>query len=300
MKRSYRAGLMLRTAARAAFTLVELLVVMAIIAILFGLTTAGVMQYLRKVPDVTTRNDIGQLSNSLETFKTKFKLYPPSAIFLANDPAAYSGNNAQAPFAFRQQSLRYLTSMWPRIFSNGQPVDWTGAGANSSYATILEGDQCLVFFLRGINGTGFSTNGINPTQLGGNRVGPFFEFSPSRLAVIQTHTVGDNVIFPSYIDAYSIGAIQGSPYLYFSSGLTRNGYGSDCPTFMPAPYSKPKANVADPLQFYNPDTFQIISAGRNLQFGPGGTWTPANAAVIGVAGFDDLSNFHGEMMGVNN
>src|SRR5439155_2628266 len=90
---------------RAGFTLIELLVVIAIIAILVALTTAGVYRYFQKIPEIKTRNDIAQLATSLETFRGKYKFYPPSPLYLANNLANYSGNSVSAPLAFRQASL---------------------------------------------------------------------------------------------------------------------------------------------------------------------------------------------------
>ena len=104
---------------RAGFTLVELMVVVAIIAILVALTTAAVMKYLAKIPEITTRNEITQMSTALETFHARYKVYPPSALYLSNDPANYGKTSANAPFAFRQRSLQYIKSIWNRI-------DWGG------------------------------------------------------------------------------------------------------------------------------------------------------------------------------
>ena len=57
-------------------------------------------------------------------------------------------------------------------------------------------------------------------------------------------------------------------------------------------------------QYWNPRSFQIISAGPDKAFGPGGIpdvngvpalWGPGNPAV--GAGEDDLSNFHDARLG---
>ena len=51
-----------RRTARPAFTLVELLAVIAIIAVLIGLTTAAVQKVRVRTLEVRTRNDISQLA----------------------------------------------------------------------------------------------------------------------------------------------------------------------------------------------------------------------------------------------
>ena len=43
---------------------------------------------------------------------------------------------------------------------------------------------------------------------------------------------------------------------------------------------------------------ELISAGQDRQFGPGGEWTPATAAAIPAAGKDDVANFHPNLLGV--
>ena len=93
-------------------------------------------------------------------------------------------------------------------------------------------------------------------------------------------------------------------YAYFSSGTAQNKYdaysalGHDCNSLTTmAPYfNQPTAGGA--YQFYHPDTFQIISAGRDKNFGPGGQWTSADGASMGVGGMDNISNFYDAKLGV--
>jgi prepilin-type N-terminal cleavage/methylation domain-containing protein len=268
---------------RAAFTLVELLVVIAIIAILMGLTIAAVMRFLGKSEEVTAANDITQMTTALATFKQDFKVEnPPSRLLLSNARADYNpvtpddGNNA-----LRQQSLAYLGRMFPRLDWNAG-IDWTGAANPKALGpTILEGDQCLVFFLGGIqqNGAciGFSTNPRNPTLPGGTRKGPYFEGFQTASKRLKARTGP----FLSFFDPFE----KGQPYIYFSSGNRRNGYSAVKWNNAVEPYYR----SANPKQYENPNTFQIISAGKNGAFGPGGQWDPSSGAT--GAGVDDLSNF---------
>jgi prepilin-type N-terminal cleavage/methylation domain-containing protein len=287
--------LRIRSGRRTGFTLIELIVVVAIIAVLVSLLAAGVMAYMRKIPDINTVNEIRQLAVGVEAFKTKYKVYPPSTITLSNIQA-----NIDAT------SLAYIYAIWPRI--DVTQTSWPAT------PVTLRGDQCLVYFLQGPAGTGFSTNPQNPTQLTGGRVGPFFTFDQGRLVFYPT-----GAAVPSYVDPYLKATTtfpNGTPYAYFSSGRSTNGYSPlDCSALGVSAYYQ--AGTAPP-QYYNASTFQIISAGRDGVFGPGtapaapGTpWSPVNAPnyemipgsavnYLGVPGngLDDYSNFYESQLGV--
>jgi prepilin-type N-terminal cleavage/methylation domain-containing protein len=283
-----------RLTERRGFSLIELLVVIAIIGILVSLTASAIMPMIRKGPEMQTINDIRQLNASLDTFKNEYKTYPPSRIFLSNNPGDYS---SAPPASIQAESLSYLQHIWPKIFDKDPrtglpvPVDWKGAQG------LLQGDQCLVFFLGGIQTAdgpiGFSTNPRDPTALptmpGETRKGPFFNFDSTRLTAPSTRKPPFNSTALVYLDVY------GTPYAFFSSPKGANRYnalplptaaiGGDCPSLNVSPYAK---NTGPLFQFYNPDTVQIISAGKDMQFGPGGT-VPPGTPVQGV-GADDFSN----------
>src|SRR5579871_6767930 len=87
---------------RTAFTLVELLVVILIIAIMFALAAGAVVKALGKADEVRARNDITQLANGIAAFKTQFQVsYVPDMIVL---PPGYDPGTQQ-----------YFSSLFPRI-----------------------------------------------------------------------------------------------------------------------------------------------------------------------------------------
>jgi prepilin-type N-terminal cleavage/methylation domain-containing protein len=125
---------------------------------------------------------------------------------------------------------------WPNPWSS------TSTPPGPPPSVVLEGDQCLVFFLGGmpatLNGilscTGFSKNQFNPAM---PRLSPnedrfkFYDFDSGRLAPLPTSqntsiaitrgaTPGPySPVFPSYLDQ------EGQlPFLYFSSYRSTNGY----------------------------------------------------------------------------
>ena len=90
------------------------------------------------------------------------------------------------------------------------------------------------------------------------------------------------------------------PYVYFSGNNMKNGYDTMnyasgttpvnthyglSPSFM-------HPGVA-PIVYYNSDTYQIISAGLDGQFGTGAMWPP----ISGKGNVDDLSNFWDRQLG---
>jgi prepilin-type N-terminal cleavage/methylation domain-containing protein len=286
---------------RPAFTLVELLVVMSIIAILVSLFVGAAIQVLKKVDETRNRNDITQLAEAEVNFQTKFNVdYMPSRIRLLDSGSYDISQNTttgQPNNPLDYDSYNYIKRLWPRLQF---PVDWNQNGVFTD-DVILEGDQCLVFFLGGINGQGFSSNELAPTSPSGSRVGPFFEFKTNRLVDPGRATSPG---YRVYIDAY--GKL---PFAYLSSYKTRNGYNryysattpqSDCASLGVYPYcdrafTDANGNLVPGVQYYNPETFQIISAGYDKKFGPGGAWAPG--AAISVNERDDMANFYENVLG---
>ncbi|MBI1913634.1 MAG: type II secretion system protein [Planctomycetes bacterium] len=313
-----------RKGPRWAFTLIEMLVVIAIIAVLVSLTAGVVLRILGKGPETQRRSDISQLQADFAQFKVTFKLseQPPSRLALRSNILQYDMTDK-----LEKESKEFLVRMFGssvgltgKYDANGNPIPYTLAwagyqtDANGNYIfdangnpipisfpqpMRLSGDQCLVFFLGGItDGTpptcqGFSSNSRNPTALGGDRIGPFYKFESNRLAPSNG--------FYSYNDPY------GRPYAYFSSYKTKNGYNryynayqnSDCANLNVWPYYSAKG------KYHNPESFQIISAGKDTTFGctksgldpndPNPTpWNPGNTSG---AFEDDMSNFYDAVLG---
>jgi prepilin-type N-terminal cleavage/methylation domain-containing protein len=317
---------------RGAFTLIELLIVLAIIGVLASLLMAAVMRTVGKGEEVQARSDISQLAQGIQAFQARYgvKEPPPSRLFLGRSKADYC-SDAPACLTFiskfHQDSYEYLTRVWPRLVWTKNPmtpIAWADPAPTGP--RILEGHQCLVFFLGGIptitsgpGCLGFSSNPTNPALLGGDRIA-FFDFKPIRL-------VDAGGGFLAYKDAYGK-----QPYAYFSSYRTTNNFNrhyallqnSDCFS-LPASdktgktvdkFNKPLSvwpylYAATPIPRYiNPDSFQIICAGQDGIFGPGGDlngtdgntfWVPNSAMYsLGMAGYDDLSNFHDKLLGIPN
>lgn len=294
------------------FTLIELLVVIAIIAVLVGLLTAAAQATRQRMRELQIRNDISQLSTAVQSWKTKYEMpYLPSRIVLRED-GMYGTHANLAVRALENQSIQVLKRIFPRLDTpqlaaargNNPPFlghDWNQDGvitAGDNGAFVLEGDQCLVFFLGGaqLNGAppGFSTNKAYPMRMSAaeQRDPPVFEFPTARLQIVP-HPQSGNAPFLSFMDAN-----RDRPYLYFSA-RQGNDYTPDCPS------SQQWTGVGTPVspyrevmvaRFINRDGFQIICAGADRTFGVGGAWDAATGAPYvntpNNPGRDDFANFH--------
>jgi prepilin-type N-terminal cleavage/methylation domain-containing protein len=300
---------------RQAFTLVELVVVIAIILVLAALLLSAVFKAMTFADELKNTNDIRQIDLAVQTFKTRYNVdYIPSKIFLSNARADYPTSTPATLPDLKYDSLQYLQRLWPRLDWT-KPISWSPSSAPAGMPATLEGNQCLVFFLGGIPSidtatgifkcNGFSTDSTNPTNLSPTVgiVSPFYTFAAERLhlaggpnAAGTTFDTAHSVFF-DYLDSYGT-----RPYAYFSCYKTANGYGrygsSDClllggSSFLP--YGA--AGV-----FQNPNSHQIISAGRDKAFGTSGSsWIPGTASDTyppGNPGADDQANFYNRTLGI--
>ncbi len=319
MKMSRRAGLR-----RVGFTLVELLVVIAIIGILAALIIPAVFYIFRTGKQTVTFNEMLQMDNAIQTFRETYNVdYVPSQIKLCEKFGQYqiSPENGGVENPLDRDSVTFLTRIFPRITDasggtslwSSRGIDWNNDGNYNTPPVVLEGDRCLVFFLGGIplrtpptvSIMGFNTDPRDPAKPNdSNRKPPIMNFDTGRLYVRTTPTPSNPLQlaagtagYPSYLDPYFTGSSvpgQDKPFLYFSNYGINNGYSkygqSDCASFGVNPYCS--ATTA-PVQYYNPKSQQIISAGLDQTFAPGGLYTPANIGAFQAAGKDDQGNFTG-------
>jgi prepilin-type N-terminal cleavage/methylation domain-containing protein len=292
---------MMRTRARArrnAFTFIELLVVVAVIAIMVALLLGAVSKILTLQARTETLSDITQMQQSLETAKAGYNNidFLPSRLILFNDISNYrniaSLPAAQQPIA--QQTADVLRRMFgKRFIQNGTVVNW-GQLVPSTGPAYLRGSECLVFYLGGmqVGGRciGFSRDPLNPTDtVSKDRLGPYFQFKGSRLA---SFFVGRPF---EYADPY------GLPFAYFAP----SGPNNYAPQSIYGAAQLNDDNVhlglvdaynqgGAPKQYYNPNGVQLISAGPDGKKAQGGFGTGGVLALSGAiepAAKDNLTNF---------
>jgi general secretion pathway protein G len=196
--------------------------VIIIIAILIGLLLPAINAAIRTAKNGAVSAEISQLSQAVESFKTRYGNYFPSRLILyenglfnVNSTVVIPGENITEG-ALAQQSIAALRSFFPRVplstTSVPAPVlagngnywyDFNGNGVFDQGSYILHGHECLVFFLGGIplpntqsspptfGVTGFGQDPTNPftnsiignVMYNANRQQPIFEFNPGRLFV---------------------------------------------------------------------------------------------------------------------
>jgi type II secretory pathway pseudopilin PulG len=243
---------------------VELLVVIGIIAVLAGLLTPAVMRAQASARNAAIKAEIDMLHMAIMNYKNEYGSFPPCYV------PTYTGNDA---------ATKHILRLFPRT---------------TSIATELMGSppllpcNALAAWLGG-----YTTNPTSPLKGSGGRQ-TLYDFDQSRLASTDNST--NAALLASRLVYFPTGK-PASPYIYINSGAygttNANGTINTPATFnVPAVYvattsstdqhtPKPTTISPEPQQlvngsfYFNRDTFQILCAGRDEEFGTD----------------DDLSNF---------
>lgn len=265
-----------KTEMRNAFTLIELLVVMSIIGILMALSLVGLNEVRNSYRRVQTTDEMAQIKLAADLFKTKYGVHPP-----------YFGKSTPAGTKFRLCSTyvdphgRHLRDsngqVWPEIdilltvFPN---MDLRDNGlrirniiVTSDMPEMMDPTQLFFFWLTGGSYTeyrGFSKDSkhpfLPPVSPDEHR-SPLLETKPGKFWNRQT---GE---YDGYFRDH-----WGTPYVVH-----------------PVRYSYGVQRTTLPLNGEMKSSFQIVCAGPDKTFGPGGDWKPGEGAYSsGQPGADDM------------
>lgn len=264
---------------RPGFTLIEVLIVIAIIGVLVGLLIPAVNIARRSVQQSAIAFEVEALANAIEQYKNKFGDYPPDGSDLN---------------VFRRHFKKAFPNMVDSEFAALQPPY---SAANNGGA-VMDPSEALVFCLGG-----FSSDPTHPfTGLGGplvaagavyqynaDRTNAFYEFKPQQLSieardvnnVLLTISVDEEMLYGAtatndLMPVYYSGGGRQAPFVYFDSRTYRvNSY---APTALVdagalTPYKSEQRNTnatstpTDAYRFMNERSFQIISAGLDDSYG---------------------------------
>lgn len=276
---------------RSAFTLIEILAVIVVIAILIALLMPALSSARTRVRIAAVKSEISQLETSIGRFKANYNMDPPSSITLYETAANWSSD---AP------SAATIRQLWPQYdFTTNFDINKDGDTADT---INLVGPECLVFFLGGPNSTnavgtttanmggclGFSKNPATPFErTSTSREPSLFDFLPARFSDVD----GDG--FPEYLDSLPS---QTAPYLYYSS-YGGQGYNSQVGTLITNEFALIATNfngLTEPYRqgtaatapYWKSNSYQIISPGFDRKYGFGGAYlstgsdrTPSGSTV---------------------
>jgi prepilin-type N-terminal cleavage/methylation domain-containing protein len=275
---------------RSGFTLVELLVVITIIIILMGLLTPVVMIALGRAKEGRITLEIATLDGAMKAYKEKHGSYPPSD-FVNIGTSGSPQNIALA---------NHLAKAFPRCNVTTEINAILTANPKGTSPA-----QAITFWL-----SGFCTDVEQPISgiaKGLPREAPLFEFDRTRLRAIPgaasaVYDAADTPGVPyvyfaaqnynTHVAAYS-GALgtSASPGTPFDTSVWGQGGAGLVRPYAADPYSPPYSATVTPTPV-NPNSFQIISAGLDGDFGKGGIDDAGSHDPTYVVAYFKQGNFY--------
>jgi prepilin-type N-terminal cleavage/methylation domain-containing protein len=222
--------------ARAAFTLVELMVVIVIIGLITAVSIPVIMQALAKARNAAIKSEIDMLHMAIMNYKNEYGSFPPCA------PGTTSPS----------LPIKHVTRLFPRCTNQLQQLVIASKGTDGAGNTDgtcrnnfdLEPQTALVFWL-----DGYTKNPTSPLIPASAR-SALFDFEEGRKQTVANRFTGH----------YHPTGKSGSPYIYIDSALYS--------AFDYTGGATPGAERVVPFgEFFNKDTFQIICAGRDETYG---------------------------------
>lgn len=103
---------------RSAFTLLEVLVVVAILVVLASVAGIYVFRSYEDAKKDTARTQIRTIENACKQFKLKYSMYPTQLTDLVQPPAI---DGAQTPTPFLEGGMQGISPPWPNVQYQYQP-----------------------------------------------------------------------------------------------------------------------------------------------------------------------------------
>lgn len=255
------------------FTLVEILVVIAIIVILAALLTPVAMRALSTSRNARMGIELAQLDQAIEAYRLEMGDYPPSF-----------GENYSPANRYYTAMEQHLRKCFPNMSKATKDAFYDILVNMQSSGKEISQDEALVLWLSKL-----STDKTNPFRVDGPRK-VFREFDARRLS----DTDGDG------FQAFDAGYAKGTPYVYLDSRTYRLHCSASTAATTQLGASGPRIQPYFDAtgKFMRPTAFQIICAGQDGDFGAAKDIT-FNAAGIPTANhrvFPNSMNYTDEDM----
>lgn len=185
----------------AGFTLVELMVVIAVIGVLASLVVVAAMKAIPAARRAAIGMEIMQLSQALERYKTDMGAYPPDLVGNQQDDF----QQIRQHLAGKYRNRNVAQDMDGKVLANGQAVVAPLRTNTAQSFNGLDPAEALVFWLGG-----FSKDPLHPVAGAGDRTA-YYDFKKERLADV------DNDGYPEYYPPR-----VKAPYVYYNSNTYVN------------------------------------------------------------------------------
>jgi prepilin-type N-terminal cleavage/methylation domain-containing protein len=248
------------------FSLVELMVVIAIIAILVGLLVVGAGSAIGKAKEARIKMEVAALAQALERFKQEYGEYPPD--FTSGKPLEEVNRHMARKFRYRVAAQDIIS---PPVAIGDLPL-------KPGLLQTLDPNEALYFWLRGFHADQkFPIRGTDQSFATPDDRTPLFEFDRARLTDRDndgnpeyTPQGGLQIPFLYYRNNNSIGVTSGSisPTKDYISAVAWATAQMASGTPVCGPY---RSTTAQPLPngmrgFAEANKFQIISAGLDGEY----------------------------------
>lgn len=272
---------------RSGFTLLELLAVVTIISILVALILPALSGVRRRATVTAVQTELRQMDQAITMFESRYGGMPASNLVIP----AVGGT-------WDVKSRAIVRSYWPQFnFA-------TNGGLGNSDAIHLNGAECLVFFLGGVQGgttdapvlAGFSKDPSTPWIADPNSDGPLFEFDLGRMSDVDGDSAFEYLAEPDIATPILFLSSRGKRY---DTTNTASADSSEYPNddydvlgydardrdlqgaYMDATGSKP----------VRPNSYQLIHPGADGEYGDGGVFPDPGNYSTRFEERDNITNF---------
>ena len=224
---------------RPAFTLMELLVVIVILSMLTGLIGVAASRALATARTAAIKAEIDMLHMAIMNYKNEYGSFPP-----CYDTSGYPVAPSISP------ARSHLERLFPRCINPSVQLTAAGLSGEQPWPALGPANAIVIWL------NGFTIDPTFPLRPDSDRK-KLYEFDRSRITTALSYHPSEKPL---------------SPFVFIRSGASATGgYGMIATSGASAGVSNATYGVYKPLvrittsgtSFFNPDSFQILCAGRD-------------------------------------